>query len=105
MQDDMNAAPSPQEAVREKIARYLPDAIEKAIQSYRQFYGTPEIQDAKSFSAHHSACRAAIGHIELLLKLANWAHLPRPDTDDAVLANIIKQAQGTLDSYQEEDDE
>lgn len=95
---------APQDGARAKIAKYLPDAIERAIQSYREFYAQETATDAKAFSAHHSACKAAIAHIELLLKLAAWAHLPSGDDDDG-LADMIAQAQGTLMTYQEDADE
>lgn len=59
-------------AMREKIACHLPDAFEAAIKSYREFYDQPAPDDAKSFAAHHAACKAAIAHLQLLIKLANW---------------------------------
>lgn len=97
--------PTLEENTRAKIARYLPNAIDCAIQSYRGFYDRPHPTEAKEFSAHHSACKAAIAHIELLLKLAAWAQLPREcDEADQTLASLMADAQAELDHYHEDDD-
>ncbi|HEY8964274.1 MAG TPA: hypothetical protein VIN59_07420 [Alphaproteobacteria bacterium] len=95
--------PSLEDHTRVKIAKYLPDAIDYALQSYRGFYHQFQPIEAKDFSAHHTACKAAIAHIELLLKLAEWAELPRgDDTQDTALAGLMADAQAELDSYQED---
>ena len=91
--------------MRATIATHLPDAIECAMQSYRRFYAQETEDDARSFSAHHSACKAAIAHIELLLKLAAWANLPRKDGDDAALAALMADARDELERYREEEDD
>jgi len=92
------------EETRTRIAHYLPDAIDHAIQSYRSFYSTNSTEGAKDFGAHHTACKAAIAHIELLLKLASWAQLPR-DSGDAGLSALMADAQAELDKYNGEDHE
>lgn len=90
--------PTLEENTRAKIAKYLPNAVDCALQSYRRFYGTTDFETAKDFSAHHTACKAAIAHIELLLKLAAWARLPREDADTG-LAVLMADAQAELDRY------
>jgi hypothetical protein len=95
-----------EEKSREKIAKFLPDALKHSLESYHRFIISDELpDDAKSFSAHHSACKVAIAHIELLLKLAKWADIltnkAHNEADDAVLAGIIAQAQSELDQYTE----
>lgn len=86
--------------MRRRIAAFLPDAIVTAISSYRDFYGAEQaFETAKDFSAHHSACKAAIAHIELLIKLAKWADLPDQNghkEDDARLAQLLMDAQKEL---------
>lgn len=94
--------------MRAKIAEQLPDAIDCALRSYRDFYAQETGGDAKAFSAHHTACKTAIAHIELLLKLAAWVHLPREDADsDAGLAVLLRSAQEELERYNggQDDDE
>ncbi len=64
------------EDTRTRMAEFLPDAIERAIESYRHFLavGPAEIKGkedpAKNFKSHHDACKVAIAHIDLLIKLA-----------------------------------
>ena len=58
---------------RAAIAEFLPGAIAAALQSYSRFLDdaakASEDQDSKDFKAHHDACKMAIAHIELLIKL------------------------------------
>jgi hypothetical protein len=95
-----------EEKSRDKIAKFLPDALKHSMESYHHFIisdDTPD--DAKSFSAHHSACKVAIAHIELLLKLAKWADINTQQEkdlpNDALLAGLIAKAQSELDHYTE----
>lgn len=90
------------EETRARIAQYLPDAIDHAVQSYRNFSSESNEKQSKDFSAYHTACKAAIAHIELLLKLAAWAHLPRENAD-ADLSALMADAQAELDKYNGED--
>lgn len=65
-----------EDKTRESIAAFLPDILDKALVSYAAFAesdmpGT----EAKDFTAHHNACKVAIAHIELLIKLARWADM------------------------------
>ena len=90
--------------MRESIAKFLPCAIETAVVSYQNFSQEEatavENLDAKAFKAHHDACKVAIAHIELLIKLARWADLPDPHLEDEnhqkTLQSIIESAQGEL---------
>lgn len=91
------------EETRERIAGFLPDALDIALQSYHSFARSEIPDDAKGFSSHHNACKIAIAHIELLLKLAKWAHLP----DDNVvnedhqrrLVTMLEDAQAEYNAY------
>jgi hypothetical protein len=60
---------------RQQIAEFLPDAIKKAIDSYHRFTEEDFSTEEKKFSTRHTACKVALAHIELLLKLAKWAKL------------------------------
>lgn len=85
---------------RAQIASFLPDAIAKALTSYHTFMETDVGQDAKEFSAHHGACKIAIAHIELLLKLARWADLPDikagTSNEQIMLAAMMQEAEEEL---------
>jgi hypothetical protein len=100
----MNTKPPTIEGqTRAQIAQTLPHAIERAIASYHQFYDQPTPDEAKEFSAHHSACKAAIAHIELLLKLARWADLPDTHEDQSDLKVMLEQAQDELNGTQKDE--
>ena len=90
---------------REQIARFLPDALDKAIVSYQGFMAEAAGTDPKAFAAHHGACKAAIAHIELLLKFARWADLPDAQAanhgNQIVLAAIMQEAEEELLRYRD----
>jgi hypothetical protein len=96
-------------ATREKIAEFLPDALATALSSYHLFSQQEVDTKAKEFNAHHTACKVAIAHIELLIKLARWAELPDPSDENQArqmaLALELSQAQDDLDATPVEDDE
>lgn len=90
-------------AGREQIATFLPDAIAKALTSYHRFADSSIPDDPKGFSAHHGACKVAIAHVELLLKLARWADLPDADSVDqntqVILTAMMEEAHKKLEEY------
>ncbi len=90
---------------RQNVGEFLPDAISKALDSYYVFMDQAVPDDAKGFAAHHSACKVAIAHVELLLKLAKWAELPEEKTDNQQvqydLAAMMANAEKELQKYKE----
>lgn len=90
-------------SARDRIAQFLPVALSAAMQSYQQFSEGEIADGAKGFTAHHTACKVAIAHIELLIKLARWADLPGAGPDDgapqSALSAIMSAAQAELDRY------
>lgn len=91
---------------RRQIAAFLPDAILRALTSYYAFSqnGGTE-QECKEFAANHTACKAAIAHVELLLKLARWAELPDAGAENhnqqIMLAAMMQEAEDELQAYRE----
>ena len=51
------------------LSEQLSRGLKEAIQSYQQFQKTEIPSDAKGFTGYHNACKAALMHIALLLKL------------------------------------
>ena len=95
-----------EEETRRQIARFLPDAIARALTSYFAFsQENPEEKESKKFAAHHTAAKAAIAHVELLIKLAKWADLPDATAEDhnrqIVLAAMVQEAENELETYKE----
>lgn len=94
---------------RAQVAEFLPDAIDRALHSYRAFMAGNVPDDAKGFSAHHTACKVAIAHVDLLLKLARWAELPDARVLDAdacaKLDHMIQSAEAVVGAHSDELDE
>lgn len=55
---------------RRDLADRLPGLIETAFRRYRDFAGKEPPTEPRAFAAYSSACRAALVHLEQLLKLA-----------------------------------
>ncbi|MCC9623929.1 hypothetical protein LPB41_19800 [Thalassospira sp. MA62] len=61
-------------SLRHEFLSDLPDDIRSARVTYHRLAADAAgIFDAKEFSSHQSACKAAISHIESLIKLLRWA--------------------------------
>ncbi len=90
---------------RKAIAEFLPEALNTAIASYQLFSEEEDTGELKKtptkFKAHHDACKVAIAHIQLLIKLAEWADLPDPSVEGEVdrkdLLALINSARGELE--------
>ena len=58
------------------LAGQLPALIDTAVESYRRFALADPPEDAKSYAAQQTACKAALAHLDLLLRLAPGASRP-----------------------------
>ncbi|MFI3241508.1 MAG: hypothetical protein R3Y43_02960 [Alphaproteobacteria bacterium] len=88
--------------VKKKLSKFLPQKIDNVLDKYDDFSNQDILSDAKSFHAHHSACKTAITHIHSLLKLAETteaqeAATPIPAFD---IEAILKEAN---DNFEEEE--
>jgi hypothetical protein len=96
--------PKIESRMRKDIAVFLPMAMQAAIMSYQNFLEeeatSDEPRNAKSFKEQHDACKIAIAHIDLLIKLAKWADIPPPELQDAsqqkIMQTMIENAQAEL---------
>ena len=94
-------SPTIEDQTREEIAKLLPQAIQKTLESYHRFTSSNIEETVKEFSAYHTACKAAIAHLDLLLKLARWAEGHENDQNStADLENLIHSAKADLLSYE-----
>lgn len=97
--------PSIENGMRTRIAEFLPCALGSAIKSYRNFCDDMVVEgdpkEPKKFKEHHDACKIALAHIELLLKLAKIADLPDSDFENEdqqrLLQGLIEQGKAELD--------
>lgn len=91
------------------VAAQVDQAIERAIASYHAFAkDEPQSTDPKEFAAHHAACKAALAHLDLLLKIARITDTPAPETTDGsddrlVLLTKAREAVGGAGAGEEEE--
>jgi len=78
---------------RIEIAKALPDAFKRAMTSYRHFIAKEQTDNSENFKKHHDACKVAISHIELLIKLAKWVDEQTEGVDHSIMAQLIQSAQ------------
>ena len=92
------------ESTRIYLQSFLPQALERALDSYQLFSDDKgSFENSKDFSEHHNACKVAIAHVELLLKLAKWAEIStqskESDDREIQLSTMIFEAQKHLEQY------
>lgn len=104
--------PTLESGMRTRIAKFLARALETALLSYHEFAeeqatkpdDEQEKKDdkAKTFKAHHDACKIALAHIQLLIDLARWADLPDPEIEDEnaerTLRMLLENAAAEVDA-------
>jgi len=92
---------------REPVVRGpdLRSAMEVVAESYLAFArcgpepGTGD--DAKAFAAHHAACKAALAHLEALLKLARSMGAEPAEAEEARI--ILVEAREAISRFEEDD--
>jgi hypothetical protein len=91
------------------VASQVDQAIERAIASYHAFArDEPQSTDPKEFAAHHAACKAALAHLDLLLKIARITETPSPgaaDAPDERLALVAEAREAVGMAEQDEEEE
>lgn len=98
---DRAAAADGLDDFRSNVLAELPALLERALAGYGRFAtGTPPA-DTKGFVAYQAACRAALSHIHLLVKLAHWARPGVIDsgpaaTDADQLDRFVREAEAAL---------
>ncbi len=93
---------------RREVALPAPDlrgAVNLVMEDYLRFlHAGPEPgtgDDAKAFAGHHAACRAALAHVEALVKLGRVMGAQGPAAEDA--ATILVEARQAIAAFPEED--
>lgn len=96
------------DALRQRLKTTLGRRIAEAVKSYDAFSGAPPPDDAKGFTAHHAACRTALAHVDMLVKLARWAEgreaeaEGRPDDD---VGRLIEEARSAIEGLDDDDED
>ncbi len=84
----------------------LPERVSTALAGYHRFTAEEPPADAKGFAAWHAAAKAALAHVEVLVKLMRWAEGGGEAESDPAdgLDRLISQARDALDQLDEGDD-
>lgn len=83
------------EQTRLYLEAFLPDALSNALESYQKFAAEEKKHEtAKDFLEHHNACKVAISHVELLLKLTKRIEGSMQQNQD--LEKMIEQAKRNI---------
>ena len=95
------------DALRRTVQDSLPERIRAALAGYHRFTAEEPPADSKGFAAWHAAAKAALAHVEALVKLVRWAEAPATVTESAEdgLEDLLGQARRALGHLQDDEDE
>lgn len=93
--------------LRRQLAQTLPDRIAAAVGGYESFVASAPPDDTKGFAAWHAAAKAALAHVDSLVKLARWAEGASATTDGDAdgLDGLLARARAALAGLEDEDDD
>jgi len=86
----------------------LPDAMVKAVRAYQDLVKNPVNQpantplperDHKACQVHQAACKSALQHIEILMKLAAASSSQKTKSGQAGIADLMAKADHELKAY------
>lgn len=99
--------PDSADAVRRVVQDSLPERIHTALAGYHRFTAEEPPADPKGFAAWHAAAKAALAHVEALVKLVRWAEAPgtAAETAEDGLEDLLGQARRALGHLQGDEDE
>lgn len=94
------------ETLRQRLAAGLPASIHAALAAYERFAAEEPPADSKGFAAWHGAAKAALTHVEVLIKLARWAEGGGADSrEDDGLDGLLAEARAALGGLDEDEEE
>lgn len=95
------------DTLRRLIQGALPERVRAALAGYERFTAEEPPADAKGFAAWHAAAKAALAHMEVLVKLMRWAEGRAEAEAEAAdgLDRLLSQARDALDHLEDAEDE
>lgn len=95
------------ETLRRQIQASLPERVRAALSGYERFTAEEPPADAKGFAAWHAAAKAALAHVEVLVKLMRWAEggAENEGVAEDGLDTLLCQARSALDQLDDAEDE
>ena len=97
--------------LRAELLRDLPGDIKRVRNAYRRAAQQAALlREAKDFNTHQAACKAALNHLESLIKLLRWASGAESGAEneklrtgeDVDVEKLIKQARAELRAEQKD---
>ncbi|MBC7908321.1 MAG: hypothetical protein H7Y60_16460 [Rhodospirillaceae bacterium] len=94
------------DGLRQAMQASLPERIRAALAGYERFTADEPPADAKGFAAWHAAAKAALAHVEVLVKLSRWAGSGDAVADEPEdgIGQLLAEARHALDQLDGEDD-
>jgi hypothetical protein len=86
--------------LKERLHPYL----NQALASYETFLAKEDWSDAKEFNAYHSACKAVLGHIALLMKLTQENETNTSNSEISDWLKKAKMASEKLENFNDDFD-
>lgn len=95
------------DTLRRQLQTALPLRIRAALDGYETFTADAPPADAKGFAAWHAAAKAALAHVELLVKLARWADGKADAAADGTdgVDRLLAEARAALDSLDDDEED
>lgn len=94
------------DTLRHALEALLPARIRAALDGYERFTADEPPADAKGFAAWHAAAKAALAHVESLVKLARWAAGKAEDAAEGAggIDRMLAEARAALHVLDDEED-
>lgn len=90
----------PGEISQAALIETLPEAIQRALENYRSLAFVDAPEDAKEFQQHQSACKAALQHVETLMKLINAINITSASDDlSSPNAALLARADAAVEAF------
>ena len=91
--------------MKQELSAFLPSRICEVMNSYDAFAASDIPADAKGFAAYHGACKAALAHVEVLLKIAKWSEESASEQNPSGgIAELLAEAKEALNSMEDEEE-
>lgn len=75
------------------LNEFLSPYLDKALEQYVAFIGQECPLESKAMTAYHNACKAALSHVALLMKLMNGEEIDEQDSQNDLKDWIQKARQ------------
>ncbi|MBE6449233.1 MAG: hypothetical protein E7013_00840 [Alphaproteobacteria bacterium] len=90
------------EKAKAKFLKILPKKLQETLQAYHLFTSVKVPEDIKSFAAYHTACKNALSHMVLLMKMIQLS-----DSNNAnnLVDDWLEKSKLAISQLEEEEDE